>query len=383
MNIRRSLKRTVLFLIIFSLIIMPSTLAFGEENIQEQKELQLQEELNFLGNLLEFVKENYLYEVSEEQLIEGAMKGLFYYLDEYSCYYNKEEFQQLSESLSGDFVGIGIHIVEKDDYIAVITPIEGSPAFKAGIKPGDIIISVDDVNIKGYTAKQASDLIKGEINTEVKIGVKREGESETLYFNILRDEIVINPIEYKILEDNIGYIKITEFNDHTLENVLIALGEFNINEVDSIIFDVRNNPGGGLEEVVNVLRFLVPRGPIVHVKYSEDEIITHSSYNDYVNFKLAVLVNEGSASASEIFAGAIQDLEVGTIIGTNTFGKGTVQTVIPLINGGGIKLTIAEFFTANMNKVNKIGIKPDIIVENTGEEDLQLKEAIKVLKSNK
>lgn len=382
MNKKNIFKKGILFILVFTLIIsVPSTLAFSqEENIQQQQETDLQQELEFLGKLLKFVKANYAYEVTEEQLIEGAMKGLFFNLDDYSCYYTNEEFKELNEAVSGDFGGIGIHITDRNGYVIVLTPIKDTPGFKAGIKPEDIIVSVDDVDIKGFTSKQAADIMRGEPGTKVKLGIVREGEQKVLYFNIVRELIKINPIEHEILKDNIGYIKITEFNGHTLENVLKALGEFNTNKVDKVIFDVRNNPGGSLNEVVNVLRFLVPRGPIVHIKYSDGEILTHESYNDELDFKIAVLVNKGSASASEIFAGAIKDTGVGTIIGTTTFGKGTVQSILPLVNGGGIKLTIAEYLTANKNPVNKVGIEPDIIVENKTEEDLQLKKAIQVLK---
>lgn len=385
MNTKNIFKKGILFILVFTLIIsVPSTLAFSQgEGTQQQQEMNLQQELEFLGKLLKFVKANYAYDVTEKQLMEGAMKGLFYNLDDYSNYYTKEEFEELNEAVTGDFVGIGLHITEKNGYITVVTPINDTPGFKAGIKPGDTIVSVNDVNIKGFTAKQASDMMRGEPKTKVKLGIVREGEPKILYFNIVRELIKINPIEYQILKENIGYIKITEFNSHTLENVLKALGEFNVKKVDKVIFDVRNNPGGSLNEVVNVLRFLVPRGPIVHIKYSNGEIETHNSYNDDIDFKLAVLVNKGSASASEIFAGAIKDTGVGTIIGTTTFGKGTVQSIIPLVNGGGIKLTIAEYLTANKNPVNKVGIEPDIIVENKTEEDLQLKKAIEVLKNTK
>lgn len=385
MNKKSILRKTVLFVLVFTLVILaPSTSVFGQqESVQQQNEVDLQQDLKLLENLIKFIKLNYPYEVSEEQLIEGAFKGLFSSLDDYSSYYTEEEFKELNETVSGDFAGVGIHITEKNGYITVLTPIEGTPAYKAGIKPNDIIVSVDGIDIKGFTAQKASSLIKGEVGTKVRLGIIREGEPKTLYFDITRELISINPVEFAILEDNIGYIKITEFNNHTLENVLIALKRFNMNKVDKIIFDVRNNPGGSLSEVVNVLRFLVPEGPIVHVKYADGETETYYSYNDEVAFKLAVLVNNGSASASEIFAGAIQDTGVGTIIGTTTYGKGTVQTIIPLVNGGGIKLTIAEYFTPNMNPVNKIGIKPDIVVENTTEKDLQFKKAIEVLKQNR
>ncbi|MFA5623191.1 MAG: S41 family peptidase, partial [Candidatus Dojkabacteria bacterium] len=367
---------------VFALIISaPSSLAFSQEdNTLYQEEINLQQELEFLGNMLKYIRANYAYEVTEDQLIEGAMKGLFLHLDDYSNYYTEEEFEELNGAVTGEFGGIGLHITEKNGYITVMTPIIGTPGFKAGIEPEDIIISVNDIDIKGFTSNKAADLMRGEPGTEVKLGIVREGETKVLYFDIIREMIIVNPVEYEILKSKIGYIKIKEFNNHTLENILIALNEFNINKVEKIIFDLRNNPGGSLNEVINVLRFLVPRGPLVHIKYSDGEVKSYYSYNDDEIFKIAVLVNKGSASASEIFAGAIQDRGIGTIIGTTTFGKGTVQSIIPLINGGAMKLTTAEYLTANENPVNKIGIKPDIEVENITEEDLQLKKAIQVLK---
>lgn len=387
MNIKNISKKFLPIILAFTLIIAsPSTLALGEvEQPQqmeqaEQQEYNVKEALTFLENLIKFVKLNYAYEVTEEQLVEGAIKGALSVLDGYSSYYTENEFKELNETLSGEFGGVGIHITEKDGYILVVSPIKGTPGFKAGILPEDLIVTVDDVDIKGFTTQKATSLIRGEPGTTVKLGIRRNGEDKLLYFNLTRAIIEINPVEYEILKNNIGYIKITEFNDHALENVIKVLGEFDNNKVKKVIFDLRNNPGGGLNEVLNILRFLIPEGPLVHIRDANDNIRTYNSYLDAPKYKLAVLVNGGSASASEIFAGAVQDRGVGTIIGTKTFGKGTVQTVLTLVNGGGLKLTTAEYLTPNKNPVNNVGIEPDIIVENTTEEDLQLKKAIKILK---
>ncbi|SDY69721.1 carboxyl-terminal processing protease [Proteiniborus ethanoligenes] len=387
MNIKNISKKFLPIILAFTLIIAsPSTLALGEvEQPQqmeqaEQQEYNVKEALTFLENLIKFVKLNYAYEVTEEQLVEGAIKGALSVLDGYSSYYTENEFKELNETLSGEFGGIGVHITEKDGYILVVSPIKGTPGFKAGILPEDLIVTVDDVDIKGFTTQKAASLIRGEPGTTVKLGIRRNGEDKLLYFNLTRAIIEINPVEYEILKNNIGYIKITEFNDHALENVIKVLGEFDNNKVKKVIFDLRNNPGGGLNEVLNILRFLIPEGPLVHIRDANENIRTYNSYLDAPKYKLAVLVNGGSASASEIFAGAVQDRGVGTIIGTKTFGKGTVQTVLTLVNGGGLKLTTAEYLTPNKNPVNNVGIEPDIIVENTTEEDLQLKKAIKILK---
>lgn len=387
MNIKNILKKILPIILAFTLVISsPSTLAFSEtEKVQaaEQQEYNLKRDIEFLEQLIEFIKCNYAYEVTEQQLIEGAFKGLFSSLDDYSSYYTESEYKELTESLTGDFVGVGIVITEKDGCIMVVSAIEGTPGFKAGIKPEDIIVSVDDIGIKGFTISKVASLIKGEPDTQVRLGIKRKGKGDIIYFSITRKTIEYNPVEYKILEDNIGYIKISEFNNHALENVMKAITEFENKNVKKVIFDIRNNPGGGLGEVLHVLRLLIPEGPLVHIRDSNGNISTRSSFTKVPRYKLAVLVNEGSASASEIFAGAVQDRGVGTIIGITTFGKGTVQSVLSLVNGGGLKLTTAEYLTPNMNPVNKVGIKPDIVVENTTEEDLQLKKAIEVLKKIK
>lgn len=366
----RKIKNIVLTIAIISMIFaMPLNfaLAGGTEDVENTK---LQQDLEYLGNMIEFIKLVYGDEITEEELIEGAMKGLFLNLDEYSQYYTPEEYKGLKEDVSGDFGGIGIHITEKNGHITVIAPIEGTPGFKAGIKPGDRIVSVDDEDIEGLTLNQAANLLRGEPGTKVKVGIIREGTEGVLYFDITREIIEVNPVSYEILDDNLGYIRITNFNNNTFENITEALDEFDSKHIDKLIIDLRNNPGGFLTEVVEVLQLFVPEGPIVHVKNMDDSIETFESYLEKPRYKLAVLVNEGSASASEIFAGAVQDTGVGTIIGTNTYGKGTVQSIYPLVNGGGIKITIAEYFTANMNKVNGVGIKPDVVVENFVDEQI-------------
>ncbi|MGN9165496.1 S41 family peptidase [Tissierellaceae bacterium HCP3S3_D8] len=378
-------KRKMLLLLAFVLVFTtPGITAFGE-TVQKQDtgDIDLVQELNYLGKMLQLIEANYAYDITERDLMDGAMKGLFYNLDEYSNYYTEREFKQLSEELSGDFAGIGVNITRKNGYITVITPLKDTPGYKAGILPGDIIVSVDGVDVTKYTTRDASELIRGVPGTKVKLGIVREGSPSTIYIEVTRQNLEINPIDYEIIENNIGYIKITEFNNHTLENMVKALNDLNKKNIKDIIFDVRNNPGGGLNEVINVLRLLVPKGPIVHVKNSDGKLESYGSFADVPKYNMAVLVNKGSASAAEIFAGAIKDRKLGTIIGTTTFGKGTVQTVIPLTNGGGIKLTIAEYLTANENPVNKVGIEPDIVVEDNLEKDLQLKKAIEVLKNKK
>lgn len=317
----------------------------------------------YLNDIMEYIETYYPFDITREELMEGALRGVFFNLDNNSEYYNPQEFKEMYESISGDFVGIGVYIEEKDGYILIISPIEGSPGERAGLRPGDLIVSVDGKDIRGLSADQASNLIRGEIGTRVRIGIKRNGVKEILYFDITRDLIEINPVYYEILEDTIGYIRISRFNDNTVDNVELALGVMDNRNITNIILDLRNNPGGYLQEVIDILKNFVPKGPIVHIKYGDGTLDTYSSTLEKTKYNLAVLVNEGSASASEIFAGAIQDTGVGRVIGTQTYGKGTVQNIIPLFNGDGIKLTIAEYLTPNKRSIDGVGIVPDIIVE--------------------
>jgi carboxyl-terminal processing protease len=380
---KNMLKRNIILVLVCGILFTNiGSISYGAavETKAGAVEVDIEAEMIFMEKMIEFIDANYYKDVDEREMIDGALKGLFFSLDKHSNYYTKEEFEQLSEDLSGDFGGIGVNITSNAGYITVITPLKGTPGYKAGILPGDIIISVDGEDIEGITTRDASKLIRGEVGTDVRLGILREGTQGALYIDVKREIIEINPIDYEILEDNIGYIRIGEFNNHTYDNIINALYEMDKNKVKDIVFDVRNNPGGSLNEVVRTLRRLVPKGPIVHIKHSDGKLETYKSYNVTPEYNIAVLTNKGSASASEIFAAAIKESGAGTVIGTNTYGKSTVQTLIPLINGGGVKITTAEYLTANKNSVNEIGVEPDIKVEDNMEKDLHLEKAIEILK---
>lgn len=368
----RGVSPYIAILLIFSMLFIafPSWDVYATDDIDSvtSEDIKIQEDADFLARMIKFIQLNYGHTITEEELVNGALKGMFSELDPYSKYYNTEEYNELRQDVSGDFGGLGIIITEKDGYITVISPIEGTPAFKAGIKAGDKIIYVDDMDMRNATAKKAVDLTRGEPGTDVKLGVMREGHGGILYFNITRDIIEINPITYKILGNNIGYIKISQFNDNTFYNIYKTLIEFDEENVTKIIVDLRNNPGGSLDQVIDVARLFIPKGPIVHIKNNNGQIKTYSSFIEKAPYDLAVLVNEGSASASEIFAGAVQDRKAGIIIGTTTYGKGTVQRILSLKRGGGIKLTTAEYLTANKRSIDGKGIEPDIIVQNIDDE---------------
>lgn len=364
-------KKLVLLLLVLTIILTPIA-SMAESNIEPEADL------DYFLEVKNLIERNYYTKPSEKELMEGAIKGLFWGLDENSNYYTKEEFQTLLEYISGDFVGIGVYIKEEEGSIIIESPIEGGPAQEAGVKMGDKIVSVDGKNIKDMSTPEVIDLMRGEPNTKVKLGIEREKKPMTL--EVKREIMMINPVEYKILKGNIGYIKINQFNQHTYDNLVPVLSKFYKENISNIVIDLRDNPGGLLDEVVEILELFIPEGPIVHIKYRGDIERTYYSKLKKPKYKLAVLINENSASASEIFAGAVQDTKVGTIVGVPSYGKGTVQQIVPLPNGDGMRLTIAEYLTPNKRSINKKGIKPDIIVENKDDtKDTQLEKAIETL----
>ena len=364
-------KKLVLLLLVLTILLTPIA-SIAESNLASETDL------DYFLKVKNLIEKNYYIKPSEKELMEGAIKGLFWGLDENSNYYTKEEFETLLEDISGDFVGIGVYIKEEEGSIIIESPIEGGPAQKAGVKMGDKIVSVDGKNIKGMSTPEVIDLMKGEPNTKIKLGIEREKKPMTL--EVKREIMMINPVEYKILKGNIGYIKINQFNQHTYDNLVPVLSKFYKENISNIVIDLRDNPGGLLDEVVEILGLFIPEGPIVHIKYRGDIERTYYSKLKKPKYKLAVLINENSASASEIFAGAVQDTKVGTIVGVPSYGKGTVQQIVPLPNGDGMKLTIAEYLTPNKRSIHKKGIKPDIIVENKDDtKDTQLEKAIEAL----
>ncbi len=321
-------------------------------------------DVNFLMQLKEFLKNNYVDEVSDIDLLRGAIDGMVDSLgDPYSQYFTPKDFQDFNETTSGNFGGIGVVINTKDKQVIVVSVLEGTPADRAGIKAGDKIIEVDGKETSELSLNEVSALIKGEAGTVVNMGILRDGEKQILKLDLPRETIKINPIEHKILGQGIGYLKIGEFNENTVANLDRALEDFRKGGVLGIVLDLRNNPGGLLDQAVGVSARFVPKGPVVKVVAKDGKDQTFMSNTEPSPFKLVVLVNGGSASAAEIVAGAIKDRGTGIIVGEKTFGKATVQRPLNLGILGGIKLTIARYVTPNGTDINKEGIHPDVVVE--------------------
>lgn len=318
-----------------------------------------------IGDLMRIIQEEYFFEVSQQELLEGAMRGIFYPLDPYSNYFSNEEYDTFSERNAGSFAGIGVSLSEFEGALVIDRVMAGGPAEKAGIKAEDRILSVDGKTIDEYGIVELVRFLKGQPQTRVKVEVKRAGIEQTFSFEMIREMIQIHPVTYKVLENDIGYIKIDEFIEKVSDDVDKAVEVLKKAKVKGVILDVRNNPGGILDEAVNVADIFLPKNtPVVYIEYRNKSQEVLFSRKEPWKIPLAVLVDKGSASASEILAAAIQESKVGTIVGTTTFGKGTVQMVDKLTSGGGLKLTIARYLTPKKNWIHGKGVTPDIVIEN-------------------
>ncbi len=343
-------------------LILGSTGAFAEAtNANSQgTDPNLMSEETFLE---QYILENYKDKVTQEQLDLAKYRGLFESLDPYSRFYTKEEFTDLNESLSGSFVGIGVHISETGKYIHVDAPIKGSPAEQAGMQAGDIIFKVDGKNIGGMTMENVIKLIRGDEGTYVKITVWKAKTGKEMTYNVRRSVIENEIVTSKTLESGYGYVSLSEFDRGASEKVIAAIKGFK--NPKGIVLDLRDNPGGYLSEAVALADFFLPKGSeIVSIDYRSEEDQVIRDDNDGYTLPVVVLVNKNSASASEIVSSALQKNNRAKIVGENSFGKGTVQDVIPLNTGEGFKLTVAEYKGPNNTKINGVGVKPDYGVNN-------------------
>ena len=330
---------------------------------------------------LQVVKSRYVEDVSVETLMAGSIKGMVNSLnDPHSVYMDAKMFKEFMIETEGSFGGVGIVIGTKDKHLTVVAPIEGTPGEQAGIKSGDEIIKIDGQDTKDLALDEAVNKIRGPEGSQVVLTIKRGQETQD--YTLTRSNIQIKTVAGKMLDNNIGYIRISMFNENTGNDFVRKMQELEKQGMKAIVLDLRDNPGGLLDESVKVASQLVPKGPIVSVVTRDGRRETHSSNLEAPKYPLAVLVNGGSASASEIVSGAVQDTGVGTLIGTKTYGKGSVQTVIRLDEGSAIKLTIAKYLTPKDRSINGVGIEPDIKVElpESKDKDVQLDKAIEVLK---
>ena len=335
----------------------------------------------------------FLGEVDEEKLKEGAIKGYIEGLnDPYTEYISKEDMQDYMADTIGNFVGIGIYMVKdtEADRIMVLSPIKGSPAEKAGILPGDLIISVDGVEYKAEDMSVAANKIKGESGTTVKLEILRGTETKT--FELKRENIKVNPVEGKVLENKIGYIEFSSFDEGTAQEFKTKFEELQKQGIKSLIIDLRNNGGGIVNEALEIADYILDKDDVIlyEVDKNNEEKIEKSKNDPIINMPIVILTNENTASSSEILAGALKDHGKAKIVGTKTYGKGVIQQLLTLPDGSGLKITSEEYLTPNRTKINKVGIEPDEKVELPEsvknvllvdeKDDTQLKKAIEILK---
>ena len=338
----------------------------------------------YVSNLVKvvaIVRTQALQPVNSDQMIEGAVTGIVESLDDpYSVYLEPKTFAALQEQIKGSFGGLGILVGLKDGSPTVVRAFEGTPAAVAGIEAGDVIVKINDTDAAGIDLETAIALMRGPVGSAINLTVDRQGSQ--LQFTIVREEISVPTVEGKVIDNSgIGYIMISQFTERTPEEMRATLLTLQDSQVKGLILDLRDNPGGELMSAVNVAKYFIPKGPIVYIDYRNGRDQEFSSEGNTIGIPLVVLINSGSASASEILAGAVKDTGAGALVGTTTFGKGVVQTLFQLDNGAGLKLTTARYLTPNKNDINLKGIEPDVVVQKPEPTlDPQLDRAIEIMK---
>ena len=376
-----SKKRALIYSIILVIVTIICTSMFqitlGNKVIISKNLYELYSKYDKLLGLENVIESEYYQKVSEEDLIDGALKGLFEGLnDPYSQYYTSDEFQTLKEQTSGSFVGIGVYIGvnSENDKITIISPIEGSPAQKSGIKSGDVVVKVNGKSIESKTVDEVIKQIKGKENTTVNLTVERDGKE--IDFDITRKTIVTKSVSSEVKEDNIGYLRITSFDENTYKEFKENLSNLKEKEIKGLVIDLRDKPGGLLDVCVDIADDLIGEGTIVYTKDNSGKKEYYKSDKNELDMPMAVLINGGSASASEILTAALVDNNKAVAIGETSFGKGLVQSVKGLKDGTGYKLTTAQYFTPNDNYINGKGITPKI---QEKDKNKQLKLAIEYI----
>lgn len=341
--------------------------------------------LELADEVWKHVTDAYVDKVSDKKLSEGAASGVIDALgDPYSRYMPKKDFTELNEETHGSFFGVGIELGMKNNMLTIVAPIEDTPGFRAGLKSGDVIAKIDGKMTEKMSIDKAISMIRGPKGTKVTLGIAREGVKGVKDYKIVRDEIIMPNVNTKMLDGKIGYIHIHMFNEKTAEKVDEKIKDLDKQGMIGLVLDFRNNPGGLFEESIDLASLFIEKGSIVSISGRATEPQIFKAKGGAYKFPLVVLVNGGSASASEIFAGAIQDYERGKLVGEKTFGKGVIQTVFDLSDGSGVTLTTAKYYTPKGRTIHKKGIKPDVVVKydpkKDKKKDVQLDKAVEILK---
>lgn len=354
--------------VILGITLVFGQMVFAERNNQPEPDLPI-EDLRTFSEIFGRIKSSYVESVEDKELIEGAIRGMLSSLDPHSSYLDMDDFKELQEGTSGEFGGLGIEVTMEDGFVKVVAPIDDTPAAEAGIQPGDLIIRLDDKPVKGLSLNEAVDIMRGEPGSKLLLTIVRDGEDKPVKVELERDIIKVESVRHEMLEPGFGYVRIATFQSPTaksLRNSIEALKEENEGQLTGLVLDLRNNPGGVLDAAVDVSDAFLDSGLVVYTEGRVDDADAEfkAKPGDLLDgAPIIVLVNSGSASASEIVAGALQDHERAIVIGTQTFGKGSVQTVMPLTNNTAVKMTTARYYTPNGRSIQAEGIVPDIIME--------------------
>ena len=350
---------------------------------------ELYKKIDLFGEVIEKINKEYVDEVDQSESMDAAINGLLQSLDPYSAYMTPESFESMQTETKGKFGGLGIEVGMESGVIKVISPIDNTPASKAGLKAGDYIVKINDVQVQGKTLMDAVNLMRGPVGSSIKITVRRRGIKKALIFNITREIIQVQSVKSELIDDSIGYIRLTSFNENSSKQVKQKINKLNKDRnLTGYILDLRNNPGGLLSQAIKISDFFLENGEIVSTKSRKisENRKWFAKKGDITKGKtIIVLINYGSASASEIVAGALKDHKRAIILGENSYGKGSVQSIIPLKNRGAIRLTIAKYYLPSGKSISDVGVTPDIELEESedfklnSETDNQLNFAIKLL----
>ena len=363
---------------------------FFSINVINSTEIDIYKKIDLFGEVLEKINKEYVEETDQSKGMDAAINGLLQSLDPYSSYMSPEIFKEMQTETSGEFGGLGIEVSMEAGVVKVITPIDDTPASKAGIKAGDYIVKINNIQVQGKSLSEAVDLMRGPVDSGIELTVRRRGVKKALTFNIIRKIIEVQSVKSDLLENNIGYIRLTSFNDNSSEQIKKQIKKLNKNKnLNAFILDLRNNPGGLLSQAIKISDFFLENGEIVSTKSRKksENRKWFAKKGDITEGKtLLVLINYGSASASEIVAGALKDHKRAIILGKSSYGKGSVQSIIPLKNKGAIRLTIAKYYLPSGKSISEVGVKPDIEVNEDSDNfriktdtDNQLNYAIKLL----
>ena len=374
--------KIIIFFILLNLFLVKNFLSASEENIYDK--------IDLFGEVLNKINKEYVEEIDQSEAMDAAINGVLQSLDPYSAYMSPESFENMQTETSGEFGGLGIEVSMEAGVVKVISPLDDSPAYEAGVKAGDYIVKINNIQVQGKTLNEAVEIMRGPVGSDIEITVRRKGVKKALVFNITRKIIKVRSVKSKIIDNNIGYIRLTAFNENSSNQIKKKINEFNKNEnIEKFILDLRNNPGGLLSQAIKITDFFLSSGEIVSTKSRQENENRKwfAQAGDILNGEtLVVLINNGSASASEIVAGALKDHKRAILVGENSYGKGSVQSIIPLRNKGAIRLTISKYYLPSGESISEVGVSPDIVVAEDNDNfridtnsDNQLTYAIKLL----